>query len=86
MKLNTELTPRSLKYTRYQIDHNCALRVHLVVEQFNKGSLTTVTKVMRCRCGRGLPLALYPGHVGSGKHYTWSGYESKPAILAELVG
>ena len=82
MKLDTKLIPRSLNYTLYQIDHNCALRVHLVVVQFNKGSLmcTTVTKVMHCRCGHGLPLALYPGHVGSGKHYMWTGYMSKPAI------
>ena len=62
MKLDTKLIPRSLNYTLYQIDHNCTLRVHLVVVQFNKGSLmlTTVTKVMHCRRGHGLPLAPVP--------------------------
>ena len=69
MKLDTKLIPRSLNYTLYQIDHNCALRVHLVVVQFNKGSLmlTTVTKVMHCRCGHVLPLDPVPRPCGKWK-------------------
>ena len=75
MKFNTKLTPGFLHYTRYQIDHNCAPRVHLVVVQFNKRSfmLTTVTRVMHCTGRHNVTLPLYPGHVGGGKHFRCMG-------------